>query len=171
MNAASESDFGARKILVVDDNPVLLRALSMALNARGYEVFTAIDASEAFGFARLEKLDVILLDIFFPPDVIQSGMTWDAFRIIEWMQRIGVAEGVPIIVMSGAEPEEVEAHCLSAGAVAFFQKPINMPELLNAIRQVSDPATEVEIPEPDFDLLPQINRPGRASPVYSTAGR
>jgi len=94
----------AKKILVVDDNPVLLRALALALGARGYEVFTAVDASEAFGFARLEKLNLILLDIFFPADVTQNGMTWDAFRIINWMQRVGVAEGVPIIVMSGAEP-------------------------------------------------------------------
>jgi len=150
---------------VVDDNPVLLRALSMALSARGYDVFTAIDASEAFGFARLEKLDLILLDIFFPPDVIEDGMSWDAFRIIEWMQRIGVAEGVPIIVMSGAEPQEVEAHCLAAGAVAFFQKPINMLGLLDTIRGLFNTGMEVEVPGPDETMLPEFHPNKRSSPM------
>jgi len=151
------SDFNPRKILVVDDNPVLLRALSLALSVRGYDVFTAVDASEAFGFARLEKLDLILLDIFFPPDVIQGGMSWDAFRIIEWMQRIGVAEGVPIIVMSGAEPQEVEVHCRAAGAAAFFQKPINMLGLLDTIRGLFNAGMEIEVPGPNEIMLPEFH--------------
>jgi len=143
-----------KRILVVDDNPILLRALAMALSARGFEVFTAIDASEAFGFARMEKLDLILLDIFFPPDVIQSGITWDAFRIIEWMQRAGVAAGVPIIVISGAEPEKFQARCLSAGAMAFFQKPINIPELLATIGKLFNPGVEEKAPDLDLTLPP-----------------
>lgn len=154
VNATSQ--FSDRKILVVDDNPVLLRALSLALGARGYEVFTAVDASEAFGFVRLEKLNLILLDMFFPPDVMQSGMTWDAFRIIEWMHRVGGAEGVPIIVMSGAKPEEFEAHCLAVGATAFFYKPINIPELLDAIHTLFNPGLEDEKPELDLVSPPQI---------------
>jgi len=138
----------------VDDNPVLLRALALALNARGFEVFTAIDASEAFGFARVEKLDLILLDIFFPPDVVQSGMTWDAFRIIEWMQRAGVAGGVPIIVISEAGPEKFEARCLAVGAAAFFQKPINIPELLAVIGNLFHPGAGDKAPERDLTLPP-----------------
>ena len=154
VNATSQ--FSAKKILLVDDNPVLLRALSLALGARGYEVFTAVDASEAFGFARLEKLNLILLDIFFPPDVMQSGMTWDTLRIINWMHRVGVAEGVPIIVMTGAEPEEFEGHCLAVGAKAFFHKPINIPELLDTIRRLFNPGMEDEEPEQDLVPPPQI---------------
>jgi len=131
-----------RKILIVDDNPVILKALSLALNARGYEVYTAMDGSEALGIARMEKLDLILLDIFFPPDVAQGGMTWDAFLIIEWMQRVDVAKDVPIIVISGAEPRKFKDRCLAAGVVAFFQKPINMPDLLGAIEEAISPKAE-----------------------------
>ena len=152
---ATHSNF--KKILVVDDNSVLLRALSLALGARGYEVFTAMDASEAFGFARLEKLDLILLDIFFPPDVTQSGTDWDAFRIIEWMRRIGIATEVPIIVISGAEPEKFKDRCLAAGAVAFFHKPINIPELLGAIRGIFDPYVHVNEAELAAILEQQIS--------------
>ena len=152
--------------MVVDDNPVLLRAVSMALGARGYEVYTALDASEAFGFARIEKLDLILLDIFFPPDVAQNGMTWDAFRIIEWMHRIGIAAGVPIIVISGAE--ELEDRCLAAGATAFFHKPIKMPELLDAIRNIFSSNVEEEELKLELVLPSQMDRFALPSSQYLT---
>ena len=152
--------------MVVDDNPVLLRAVSMALGARGYEVYTALDASEAFGFARIEKLDLILLDIFFPPDVAQNGMTWDAFRIIEWMHRIGIAAGVPIIVISGAE--ELEDRCLAAGATAFFHKPIKMPELLDAIRNLFNSHVEDEELKLELVLPSQMDRFALPSSQYLT---
>jgi len=60
-------NFPTEKILVVDDNPVTLKALSLALEPKGYEVFTAVDGPEAFTIVRREKPDLILLDIFFPP--------------------------------------------------------------------------------------------------------
>ena len=133
----SEATFATgKKILVVDDNPVILKTMALALGNKGYKVFTAEGASEAFGVTRQENPDLILLDIFFPPDIDQNGMTWNAFRIIEWMHRIGVAPGIPIIIISSAEPDQFKNRCLDAGAVAFFQKPINVPELLDTIHEV-----------------------------------
>jgi two-component system KDP operon response regulator KdpE len=126
----------ARKILAVDDNPVILKALSLVLEARGYEVFTALDGPEAFSIARQENLDLILLDIIFPPDITQTGNTWDAFLIIDWIQRISVAEGVPIIIISGAEPEKFRDRCLAMGAAAFLTKPLEVPKLMETIREV-----------------------------------
>ena len=145
-----------KRILVVDDNPVILRALSLALGARDYEVFTASDPSEALGFARLEKIDLILLDIFFPPDVDQNGMAWNAFRMIEWMQRTGMAQGVPIIIISGAEPKELRHRCLAAGAAAFFSKPLHLPDLLATIRQFLEPDEELVEPESDLVIPPPL---------------
>ena len=69
------------KILVVDDDPVILKALSSALEPRGYQVFTAVDGPAAFTVVLWEQPDLILLDIFFPPDIFQSGNTWNAFRL------------------------------------------------------------------------------------------
>jgi two-component system KDP operon response regulator KdpE len=126
------------KILVIDDDPVILKALSSALEPRGYEVFTAVDGPAAFTVVLWEQPDLILLDIFFPPDIFQSGNTWDAFQIMHWLQRMGgpQASRTPVIVMSGAEPEEFRDRCLAAGAVDYFQKPVKMPELLDAIQQI-----------------------------------
>ena len=131
-----------KKILVVDDNPVMLKVLSSALEPKGYEVFTAVDGPEAFTIVRREKPDLILLDIFFPPDLFQSGNTWDAFLIMHWLQRMGGAHArsIPVIVMSGAEPGEIRDRCLAAGAVDYFQKPIKIPELLDAIQRIFRPS-------------------------------
>ena len=73
----------------MDDDPVVLKVLSSALKSKGYEVFTAVDGPEAFRCVGRKKPDLILLDIFFPPDIFQSGNTWDAFLIMHWLQRMG----------------------------------------------------------------------------------
>jgi CheY-like chemotaxis protein len=115
-----------------------LKVLSLALKPIFNEVFTAVDGPEAFNIVRREKLDLILLDIFFPPDAFQCGNTWDAFLIIHWLQCMGGSQAsrIPIIVVSGAEPGEFRDRCLAAGAVDYLQKPINRPELLDAIQKV-----------------------------------
>jgi CheY-like chemotaxis protein len=136
------SNFSAKKILVVDDNPIILSALSSALKLKGYEVFTAIDGPEAFTLVGRNEPDLILLDIFFPPDLFQSGNTWDAFLIMHWLQRMGgpQASRTPVFIMSGAEPGEIRDRCLAAGAVNYFQKPVKIPELLDAIQNIFNPS-------------------------------
>jgi two-component system KDP operon response regulator KdpE len=140
-------NFPTKKILVVDDNPVILKALSLALEPKGYEVFTAVDGPAAFTVVLWEQPDLILLDIFFPPDIFQSGNTWDAFQIMHWLQRMGgpQANRTPVFVISGAEPGEFRDRCLAAGAVDYFQKPVQIPELLDAIQQIFHPSVS-EVP-------------------------
>jgi CheY-like chemotaxis protein len=124
------------RILVIDDNEVIRSTLSHALSSGGYEVFTAGDGPEAFNQARRLRPDLILLDIFFPPDTSQSGNSWDAFMIIDWFQHMGVIGDTPIIVISGAEPEKFRDRCLASGVAAFFSKPIDICGLLDAIRRI-----------------------------------
>jgi CheY-like chemotaxis protein len=126
----------AGKILVIDDDPVVVSALSLVLKSGGYQVFEAGDGPAAFHLARRVRPDLIVLDIFFPPDVSQSGNSWDAFMIIDWFQRMGVIGDTPVIVISGAEPEPFRGRCLAGGVAAFFSKPINTRELLDTIRQI-----------------------------------
>src|SRR5437773_11788864 len=64
-----ENIMNRKKILVVDDDRVILKALSIKLNAKGYDVLTATDGSEAVTAVRTHKPDLILLDISFPPDL------------------------------------------------------------------------------------------------------
>ena|SRR2546425_6579289 len=125
-----------KKILVVDDNAIILKTLTMKLQASGYDVLTAEDGAVAVSTARQERPDVILLDITFPPDVAHGGgVPWDGFLIMGWLKRMEEAKNIPIIVITGGRPEEYKARSIAAGAVGFVQKPINFDELLTAIRQ------------------------------------
>ena len=122
-----------KKILIVDDNEVVLTTLSMKLKSKSYMVFTAKDGSEAVAAVRREKPDLILLDIGFPPEM--TGVPWDGFRIIQWLRRIHEAINTPIIIMSGADASKYKDRALSEGAIAYFQKPINNDELIAAINR------------------------------------
>ena len=125
-----------KKILVVDDSAIILKTLSMKLSANGYDVLTAEDGAVAVSTARRERPDLILLDLTFPPDVAHGGgVPWDGFLIIGWLRRMEEAKDIPIIVITGGDPDRYKARALAAGAIAFFQKPINNEELLATIRQ------------------------------------
>ncbi len=149
-----ESRYPAKKILVVDDNPVILKTLTSALEPKGYIVFTALDGSEAFNIVRREKPDLLMLDIFFPPDVAGSGNTWDAFLIMRWLQRMDEAKDMPVIVISVAEPEKYRDRCLAAGARAFLHKPVDPRELLDTVQNIFSHRMDDKVPEPaiNFDL-------------------
>jgi len=121
-----------QKILVVDDDPVIVKALSLKLVPAGYDVVSAADGSGAVSAARKEKPDFILLDINFPNDI---GLSWDGFQIIAWLQRVDEAKKTPVIVMSVGEAAKFKTRALQAGAIAYLQKPVNNDELLALIKQ------------------------------------
>lgn len=126
---------GGKKILVVDDDQVILKTLSMALISNGYQVFTATDGPGAASIVAQERPDLILLDLLFPPDAVNvGGALQDGFFIIEWLRRMGKAADIPIIIISGDKSAKDKKNALATGAVAFFPKPIDRIALLATIR-------------------------------------
>jgi CheY-like chemotaxis protein len=95
-------------------------------------VFTALDGSEGVSLVRKEKPDLVLLDITFPPDL--NGVSWDGFRIMEWLHRVDETKKIPIIVISGVVEEKNKQRATQSGAVAFFPKPVNFDEMIKVIR-------------------------------------
>jgi CheY-like chemotaxis protein len=132
MNIEPLAGTGKKKILVVDDNEIILKTTSMKLQGAGYDVFTSLDPAEGVAAVRKEKPDLVLLDITFPPDV--SGPSWDGFRIMEWLHRVDETKKIPIIVISGVVEDKNKQRAVAAGAVAFFPKPVNFDEMLKVIR-------------------------------------
>src|SRR5579862_717833 len=107
-----------KKILVVDDSAIILKTLSMKLKAGGYDVLTAEDGAVAVATARRERPDLILLDLTFPPDVAHGGgVGWDGFLIIDWLRRMDEAKDIPVIVITGGDPERYRARSIAAGAI------------------------------------------------------
>ncbi len=121
-----------KKILVVDDNEVVIKTISLKLQGAGYRVITAMDGTEAVAVTRKENPDLILLDINYPPEL--AGIPWDGFRVIEWLQRLETSKKIPIVVITGTEDPKARERATKAGAVAFFLKPLEHDQLLKVIR-------------------------------------
>jgi len=125
-----------KKLLIVDDSRIVLRALSMRLHTEGFQTFTAVDGGEAISTVRREKLDLILLYISFPPDVAHGGgVPWDGFLIMDWLRRMDEGKGIPVIIITGADTAKYEEKCLQAGAFAVLHKPVDNDQLLAAIHE------------------------------------
>jgi len=113
------------RVLVVDDEPQIRRALSLHLGARGYEVFEAESGERAMQVAASEHPDVVLLDLGLP------GM--DGVLVIEALRGWTT---VPIIVLTVRDDERSKVKALDAGADDYVTKPFGMAELLARVRAV-----------------------------------
>jgi CheY-like chemotaxis protein len=134
LTGAQENTVPGKKILVVDDDPVILTTLSLKLQSKGYQVLTASDGPQAIGVTRKEKPDLMLLDVCFPPDVAHGGgVPWDGFVITQWLRGLDHSKHIPVILISGADRAEYTERASAVGATAFFRKPIDNDQLLASI--------------------------------------
>src|SRR6185437_3380989 len=84
----AQSSIGAnRKIMVVDDNPIVLKAFELKLKANGFEVITASDGSSVVGMAGQQNPDLIILDVNFAPGHGTGGAQWSGLSIVQWLAR------------------------------------------------------------------------------------
>ncbi|WP_405982386.1 response regulator [Streptomyces sp. NBC_00158] len=111
------------KVLVVEDDAQLVRALRINLEARKFEVETASDGKAALRLAFARKPDVIVLDLGLP-DI-------DGIDVITEVRK---TSGVPILVLSARHTSEEKIRALDAGADDYVTKPFSMDELLARLR-------------------------------------
>ena len=116
----------SKRILVADDDVKLLEALTARLEAEGFEVISTQDAYLALALARREQPDLLLLDINMP-----AG---NGFSVQERAAEIDELANVPIVYITGEEPDAVDATAQELGAIAVVHKPFETTELLDAIR-------------------------------------
>ena len=113
------------KIMIVEDDTDQLIGLKIRLQANHYTVVHAVDAVAAISTARREQPDLILLDLGLP-----AG---DGFTVMERLHDLMDVAHIPIIIVSAREPEAYAERAINEGAFAFFQKPVDNVELLEAI--------------------------------------
>jgi len=113
------------KILIVDDDPDLRRGLNLRLRANQFETVYATDGFTAMAMAQKERPDLIILDIGLP-----AG---DGFVVLDRLQQAATLSTIPVIVLTARDPQSNRERILKAGATAFFQKPADNTELLDAI--------------------------------------
>ena len=133
-----------RKILLVDDDEVFVRTMSMRLSAEGHEVVTAEDGAGAVSALRQGKPDLVLLDILYPPDVAHGGgVAWDGFLLADWLRRMGGVADTPVIFITAADPAQYVDRARKAGAAGLLPKTLEPDEMMRVIRRVLDRAARV----------------------------
>src|SRR3984885_13522892 len=113
----------AARVLIVEDEPALLRALRINLRARGYDVATAATGTEGLAAGRRHPPDAVLLDLGLP-DI-------DGTEVVRELRRWSTA---PVIVLSGRAGSGDKIGALDAGADDYVTKPFSMAELLARLR-------------------------------------
>jgi two-component system KDP operon response regulator KdpE len=113
------------RVLVVDDEPQILRALQTSLRGAGYDVFTADTAESALTEAAAREPDAVILDLVLPDG---SG-TDVCVELRRWST-------VPILVLSAVGEESAKVAALDAGADDYVTKPFGIDELLARLRAV-----------------------------------
>jgi two-component system, OmpR family, KDP operon response regulator KdpE len=111
------------KVLVVDDDPSLLRALRLGLAARGHQVITAVNGEQGISQTALASPDVVVLDLGLP-DI--DGLTV--------CKRIRHTTDIPVVVLSATDTEDRKVAALDEGADDYITKPFGMAELEARIR-------------------------------------
>ena len=120
-----------RRVLIVDADLVFLTATATKLQTAGFQVRTARESSEAIGALAEQPVDAVLMDIAFQPDVCNGGMgSWDGFQIMTWLRGNPAARGTRFIMVSNSDSAADRQRALKLGAVAYFQKPLDLAQLL-----------------------------------------
>ncbi len=151
------------RVLVVDDEPQILRALRINLRVRQYEVFTAASGAEALEVAGHHPPDLVILDLGLPDlsgmDVIHGLRGWTT---------------VPIVVLSGRADSTDKVEALDAGADDYVTKPFSMDELLArmraAVRRSGAPDEQPRVQLGDLVVDLAAKRVERPAPATATTG-
>jgi len=125
-----------KTVLVVDDDESMVRALTIKLKDAGYNVVVAMDGLQAVMQAQKREPDLVLLDVRMP-----AG---GGFNVMDRLQHSIKTRGIPIIIMTALEHDEVQQKARNLGAVEFFKKPFDTAKLLEAVNRALDrsgPAT------------------------------
>src|SRR4029077_4376382 len=113
------------RVLVVDDEQQILRALRASLRGAGYEVETAETAETALAAAAMRPPDAVILDLVLPDG--------DGIEVCRELRRWGTA---PVILLSAVGEERQKVAALDAGADDYVTKPVGIDELLARLRAV-----------------------------------
>jgi DNA-binding NtrC family response regulator len=117
------------KILVVDDDAIVIKSCTRILQAEGFSVATVSGAVDALEILRNSEFDLLLVDVKMP--------VYDGMYLMQEIRRDHPA--LPIIGMSGYPTQETVTDALRSGATQFIPKPFRPDELMRIIRQVMRP--------------------------------
>ncbi len=132
-----------KKILIVDDERDIVKALMIRLQGAGYEVVTAFDGAQGVFVAHKEKPDLIILDIRMP-----AG---NGFSVAQRLKRSVHTFTIPVIFLTGSPEKNSEAKAMALGARFYVKKPYDPEELLDAIKRALEKESDSTLSLEDTD--------------------
>jgi two-component system KDP operon response regulator KdpE len=114
-------------VLVVDDEPVLLRLLEINLRAAGLDVRTASNGAEALRRASTETPDAVVVDLGLPD--------MDGGEVIARLRDLEALAATPVVVLSGLDADELAGRGYAADVHAFLTKPVEPADLVDVVRR------------------------------------
>ena len=117
----------AKKILVVEDEPELVKALEVRLKSQDYEVITALDGEEGLRKARKENPDLIILDIMIPK--------MDGYKVSRMLKFDESYKHIPIIMLTAKSEREDKALGEETGADEYITKPFEWEHLAGVVKK------------------------------------
>jgi DNA-binding response OmpR family regulator len=119
-----------KRILIVDDERDIVKALTIRLQRAGYEVVTAFDGAQGIFMAHKENPDLIILDIRMP-----AG---NGFSVAEKLKESTNTLTIPVIFLTGSPEKNSEEKAMALGVRFYVKKPYDPEELLDAIERALD---------------------------------
>lgn len=118
----------APKILIADDDPETLRLVSLMLQKQGYQIITASNGVQAIGLARVEKPDLMIVDVMMPD--------LDGFEVVRQLRKNQDIAATPILMFTAKTQVEDKVEGYEAGADDYLTKPVHPAELQARIRSL-----------------------------------
>ena len=116
-----------KKILIVDDERDIVKALMIRLQSNGYDVIAAFDGAQGLFMANKEIPDLVILDIRMP-----AG---DGFSVGEILRQSDRTHRIPVIFLTGSPETNAEERAMEVGARFYIKKPYDPEELLDAVKR------------------------------------
>ena len=116
------------RIVVADDDPIVIKFLSAIFKDEGFEVRTADDGEKALKVIRDSRPDLVILDLVMPYH--------DGFEICKQIRSTAATAGVPVIILSMKEQEQDAIRAFEVGADDYIRKPFNVLELVARARKL-----------------------------------
>ncbi len=116
------------KVLIIDDEKLIVKATSLVIRLAGYEILSAYDGKSGIALAKKVKPDLILLDIMMP------GM--DGWQVLKILKESPDVSDIPVIIFTAKEYIRGKEKSVEAGAVDYVTKPFEPDELIDAITRV-----------------------------------
>jgi DNA-binding response OmpR family regulator len=118
-----------KRVLVIDDDQLILQSIAFNLKDENYEILTATDGYHALELVEKSKIDVIICDIMMP--------TISGLGLLSLLKNFYL-NNIPVIIISSLNKNDVEPSALDMGASYFMAKPLDYEELTTKVKKLSN---------------------------------